>query len=657
MNQLLTGFFLSIIGFGFSQAIHVNQVGYYPESEKIAVAVDLEASSGDTFEVINITDNEVVFTGTLQAERYYNYGDENTRIADFSDLKINGTYQVQVGNMRSYVFEISNTAMLDVLKGSLRSYFYNRCSSKDLLMDSEYAGRWTREGGHSDDVVYIHSSARANTGISYVTKGQKGWYDAGDYNKYIVNAGITMYTMLAMYERYMPIMDTLDLNIPESNNGVPDVLDEALWNLRWMLGMQDPTDGGVFHKLSNYKFGADVMPKDHRQDRYVTMKSTAATLDFAAVAAQASRIYRKFPSQFPGLADSCISAAEQAWEWAQKNPNIRYVQHADFETGAYGDGNFGDEKSWAASELYIATADTNYYNAVNKGLTNWTISWNSVYYLGVFSLYHYQNASELNIDSTWVSDKILAFANRWLGYYNTSTYKTAFGTQDFFYWGSNAIAGNAGVALAHAYDITQNEDYRQAALSCLDYVLGKNPTGYSFMTGFGTKYPMDPHHRISVADGVSEPVPGMVVNGVNDNPDTGNEGLFNYPTVTAKKYLDVYKSHSTNEPAINYTVPFSYLALVAEAKHLGIEAVVGTAKELKEVNELLVSVYPNPAKGIITVNSEAKIYQVKVLNLSGQELLTTNASQVDVSGLEKGLYIISVETAKGTTSKKLLVEE
>lgn len=656
MNQILTGFFLSITSLGFSQAIHVNQVGYYPESEKIAVAVDLDNSSGDTFEIIDVENNAVVFTGTLQEEIYYNLGDENTRIADFTTFNNHGKYKVKIGEVTSYVFDIANNALLGVLKGSLKSYYYNRCSSGDLLMDANYAGKWTREGGHSDDVVYIHSSARANTGIRYVTKGQKGWYDAGDYNKYIVNAGITMYTMLAMYERYEPIMDTLNLNIPESNNGVPDVLDEALWNLRWMLGMQDPTDGGVFHKLSNYKFGADVMPNKHTQDRYVTMKSTAATLDFAAVMAQASRVYKKFPSEFPGLADSCISAAEKAWNWAQKNENIRYIQDTDFETGQYGDSRFADEKSWAASELYITTAKSSYYDAIDKSLTDWSISWNSVYYLGVFSLHHYQKSSRLSIDSVWVSDKIIAFANRWLGYYNSLPYKSAFGTNDFFYWGSNAIAGNAGVALAHAYDITEEEDYRLAALSCLDYMLGKNPTGYSFMTGFGSKYPMNPHHRISIADGVLEPIPGMVVNGVNKSPDSNNEQVYNYPSATAKKYMDVYRSHSTNEPAINYTIPFSYLALVAEAKQLGVKAVVGTAKNVEIEEGLQLSLYPNPVTNSFTINSEAKIYQVKVLNLSGQELLVTTNKEVDVSTLEKGLYLVSINTEKGMISKKIVID-
>ena len=113
---------------------------------------------------------------------------------------------------------------------------------------------------------------------------------------------------------------TLKTNIPESNDDVPDILNEALYNIRWMLTMQDPNDGGVYHKCTNAKFDAMIMPDKATEKRYVVQKSTAATLDFAAVCAQASRIFSKYKKQFPGLADSCLNAAVKAWQWAEKNP-------------------------------------------------------------------------------------------------------------------------------------------------------------------------------------------------------------------------------------------------------------------------------------------------------------------------------------------------
>jgi endoglucanase len=152
---------------------------------------------------------------------------------------------------------------------------------------------------------------------------------------------------------------------------VPDLLDEALYNLRWMLTMQDPHDGGVYHKLTNPKFDGMVMPHQATNTRYVVQKSTAATLDFAAVTAQASRVYRPYDGAFPGLADSCLAAATRAWEWAQKTrralPAGRDEQSfdPDVSTGTYGDNHVGDEWIWAACELYATTGKESYYTAVN----------------------------------------------------------------------------------------------------------------------------------------------------------------------------------------------------------------------------------------------------------------------------------------------------
>src|SRR5471030_407605 len=210
-------------------------------------------------------------------------------------------------------------------------------------LNEKYAGKWARAEGHPDTSVLIHPSAAsekrpAGTRIS----SSRGWYDAGDYNKYIVNSGISTSTLLSLYEDFPSYMKTVKLNIPESGNHIPDVLNEVLWNLRWMLTMQDPNDGGVYHKLTNAKFDPMEMPDKDQTPRYVVQKSTAATLDFAAVMAQASRIFRNFPKELPGLADSCIKQADMAWDWAVKNPNVIYNQDAmnkKFEpkvtTGAY----------------------------------------------------------------------------------------------------------------------------------------------------------------------------------------------------------------------------------------------------------------------------------------------------------------------------------
>lgn len=121
-------------------------------------------------------------------------------------------------------------------------------------------------------MVYIHPSAQTDKRpAGSIISSPGGWYDAGDYNKYIVNSGISTYTLLGAYEHNPEYFDTLKLNIPESNNKIPDILDEALYNIKWMLTMQD-ADGGVYHKLTNPNFDGFIMPDEADQKRYVVEK-------------------------------------------------------------------------------------------------------------------------------------------------------------------------------------------------------------------------------------------------------------------------------------------------------------------------------------------------------------------------------------------------
>src|SRR5690606_4601775 len=139
---------------------------------------------------------------------------------------------------------------------------------------------------HPDTEVEVHASAAsADRPAGTVISAPRGWYDAGDYNKYIVNSGISTWTLLAALEHFPTFWRQRDVNIPESGDAVPDLLDEARWNLLWMLDMQDPADGGVYHKLTTLRFGGMEMPERDTARRYVVQKTTAATLDFAAVMA------------------------------------------------------------------------------------------------------------------------------------------------------------------------------------------------------------------------------------------------------------------------------------------------------------------------------------------------------------------------------------
>lgn len=550
--------------------IRLNQVGFYPNAPKIAVWV---GDKQDSFFILNASKKDTLLKGKLSSQRINAISQKTTQIADFSEIKKVGKYMVAIPNVGvSYTFEIKPNIHREAAIASLKAFYYQRASTD---LPEKYAGKWHREAGHSDDKVLIHASAAtAQRPEGTLISSSKGWYDAGDYNKYIVNSGITMATLLSLYEDYPDFFKSFDANIPESDNKIPDLLDETLWNLRWMLTMQDPNDGGVYHKLTNPSFDGMVMPDKATKPRYVIQKNTIATLDFAAVMAQASRILRTYKKELPDLADSCLNASVRAWNWAKENPKVVYRQNEinktfdpDIVTGGYEDRSDTDEWIWAATELYVTTKDDNYYKAVNlypeKPLPLPT--WNQVQMLAYYSLLRNEkNLTEIaQKDIPNIKQKLAAFADELLLGVENQAFNTVMGkTAKDFMWGSSSHAANQGIALLQVYRINSDKKYLVGALSNLDYLLGRNATGYSFLTGFGSKQVMFPHHRPSEADGIIEPVPGLLSGGPNPGQQDKCEG---YPTKIAdESFLDVTCSYSTNEIAINWNAPMVYLAAAIE---------------------------------------------------------------------------------------------
>ncbi|MDP9047839.1 MAG: glycoside hydrolase family 9 protein, partial [Bacteroidota bacterium] len=296
-----------------SSDIRLNQIGFYPDALKTAIILKGESGSFTVQTLLNKT----VFAGTLKKSIKPAFDGNTTWMADFSAFRTPGKYIISIpGVGASYPFTIKNSVHREVAAATIKAYYFMRASTP---LREKYAGKWARAEGHPDTSVFIHASAASDKRPEGVKiSSPRGWYDAGDYNKYIVNSGISTSTLLSLYEDFPAYMKSVKLNIPETGNGVPDILNEVLWNLRWMLTMQDPNDGGVYHKLTNAVFDKFEMPDKASAPRYVVQKGTAATLDFAAVMAQASRIFKKFPLQLPGLADSCLEKATYAWGWAQK---------------------------------------------------------------------------------------------------------------------------------------------------------------------------------------------------------------------------------------------------------------------------------------------------------------------------------------------------
>ena len=531
--------------------IKINQVGYLPSRTKIALVPNTNATR---FEVINVADGQVAMAGDLPVSQKWSLAGNSVHIADFSAVTEAGQYIIRVaGFPDSKPVNISRDAYLDLHDGALKAYYFNRAG---LELDPTYAGDWARPLGHPDTNVLVHSSAATvDRPAGTVLSSPKGWYDAGDYNKYIVNSGISTYTLLASYTDFTDFYQGRDVDIPESGDDMPDILDEILWNIDWMETMQDPRDGGVYHKLTTLNFEAPVMPHNATSQRYVVQKNVGAALNFAGVMAKASRVFAEVPG-YANKAQEYRSAAIKAFEWAQDNPTLYYQQPSDVSTGEYGDQNVDGESAWAAAELFLLTQNTDYLDLYKqKAGSPSTPNWQDTMTLAYMSLLREGKTLLSNEDYESVKSQFMTYADSVVNAHNASAYRVAM-LEDDFVWGSNAVALNKAMVLLQAYSLDGEQAYHSAAVGLVDYVLGRNPIDFSFVTGFGVKTPMDTHHRQSYADDVTAPVPGFVAGG----PHTGRQDDCDYEgRLPATTYSDDWCSYSTNEVTINWNAPLVYV--------------------------------------------------------------------------------------------------
>lgn len=525
-----------------SDQIRLNQVGYYPSSVKEFILADL---SGTGFDLVD-TDKKVVFSGILVDQGSWQTSGEKVMIGDFSAFKTPGSYHIVVdGKISSYTFEIKHNIYEPALHAAIKSYYFQRAS---MSIEETYGGIYKRAAGHADNACIYHPSSGKSEGT---LNSPGGWYDAGDYGKYIVNASLSVGEMLLLLEQFPDAISDGALNIPESGNGISDLWDELKYELDWILSMQDE-DGGVYFKLTALGFGGFIMPEEYDLDRYIIGKTTTSTLDFSAVLAQASRLYKNID---PDWSAKALDASKKAWNWAKKNNDITFKNPEDVSTGQYGDSEFSDDFFWAASELYLATREDAFKAAMatyNQAyLHQLADSWmNFVRNVGFHSLLENKDALDTEMIEKLTTGH-LTLADEILRKISEHPYHIAL---DSFVWGSNSDILNQALILCVAHRISGEEKYLEGAEQITDYIFGKNATGYSFMTGFGSKKVMFPHHRPSGADGIKEPVPGFILGGPNNDRQDAHEVEYS-SEFAAKAFMDVEPSFASNEVCINWNAP------------------------------------------------------------------------------------------------------
>jgi endoglucanase len=548
-----------------SEAVKVDQVGYLPARPKVAIVTDPRATG--SFTVRRAADGSEVLSGRLGPALADPDTGDTVRVADFSPLTQTGSFYLDVAGVgASYEFDVAPDVYAKVFYLAMRAFYGQRCGTAVDLAPS-YPG-YRHPACHTTGTPNPDALMHASSGATGVVEATQGWHDAGDYGKYVVNSGITTGELLWTYEAFASRVGSVRLDIPESGNAVPDLLDEVRWNLDWMLKMQD-WDGGVWHKLTSERFGSFVMPQlDDGGPRYVIgtgsapFKSSCATGDFAAVMAAAARIFRAFDPDFAGAA---LAAAERAWRWLLLHPSVVFRNCCGVQTGEYGDANCSDEALWAAAELFRTTgrAEYNAYFAANQAaarpglIAAGTPSWQSVGTLALLTYYFSAQPAADEAVRAQIRADTLAAADTIVARTGANPYHVSLRTTDYV-WGSNGVAANYGVLLALANAMQPNPAYLDAAADNLHYLLGRNTFGLSWVTQTGHQPFRHPHHRPSGAGTNSEPWPGLLSGGPNRY---GGDPVIDAMPATppARRYRDDQRSYASNEVAINWNAPLVFL--------------------------------------------------------------------------------------------------
>ncbi len=528
--------------------IVINQGGYRPNWPKRALLINANNNrTGKKFRLINLDNKQKLSLDIKTKSKIDIHTGEFILALDFSQITKPGRYQIAYRNLTSYPFKIYNNAYLEALNTVLRSYYLQRCG---VALDDKQTGL-QHVVCHKDDGFIAHDDIINKQGELFSAPG--GWHDAGDYGKYVASTAVTLGHMLSIYERYGHLFDD-QLNIPESGNGIVDIIDEAKFGLDWLLAMQR-TDGAVYRKLSGKSWPKQYTPDQDKQKRYVYGISTPETAKFAAVMAMAARVYSDISTL---QADIYLHAATKAWQYlnSQTTQKVDWVKGDDSGSGKYLSSDVDlesallhdyDDRLWAAVELHLTTGEDQYleFAAPLIYLSQYTLyEWKDPSSLGLLNYLLLGNNKKLK---NHIEKILLKQAKDIFNRVQLSAYQIA---NHRFIWGSNKMTAEEGVILLQAYRLNNDKQYYLAALDQLDYLLGRNHFNMSFVTGIGNRPVKNVMHLYARA--IQKDIPGLLVGGPNEKAQAGFAPKDQGPL----SYIDHNRSYATNEYAIDYNAAF-----------------------------------------------------------------------------------------------------
>lgn len=567
---LLVIFFVFNSFLSFPQSwIRINQLGYLPESVKVAVLISEDDIKIKGFSLCDAETGKVVFRGKAELYNGEYWGMETAARLDFSLFEKPGRYFLKVDDIKSPVFRIA----YDVYRGTsdyvLRYMRQQRCGYNP----------WLKDSCHTFDGFIVDHPAK--TGEVIDVKG--GWHDASDYLQYLPTSANAVYQMLCAWRKAPEVFgDEYDANGNPGRNGIPDVLDEARWGLDWLLKM-NPAKGEMYNQIADdrdhrgfrlpnedtatYGFGRYrpvyfVTGKPQGLGRYKNrtegVSSTAGK--FASAFALASQIFK---DKNDSLSRVLKLKATEAYEFGLTD--LGTTQTACYLSPYfYEEDNYTDDLELAAWELFRLTGDSAYLgNADYWGSLEPVTPWIEKDTARHYQFYPFLNMGHVNLalSDTRYASRYRYFMRKALNILNSRRTDDPFQVKVPFIWCSNNYVV-AALAMHMFYaEATGDKSFRYQEAALRDWLFGCNPWGTSMICGLpeGGDFPEFPHSAFTLHLGVTTEgglIDGPVYSRIYKSligirllkPDTYER--FNKGMVV---YHDDIGDYSTNEPTMDGT--------------------------------------------------------------------------------------------------------
>jgi hypothetical protein len=697
-----------------SSYLLIDQFGYLPQSTKTAIIKNpkrgldsnVPFTPGSVYQVVDAQTNLPVFEGSpVKYNEGHTDSDSGDQLwwFDFSPVSASGKYYILdvENNVKSCPFVISETVYNEILKHAVRMFFYQRAGFEK---EARYAGEaWADNASHvgtlQDKNCRLYNKRNDATTERDL---HGGWYDAGDYNKYTSWTATYIETMLLAYLEN-PDVWTDDYNIPESGNGIPDLLDEARWGMDWLLRMQE-TDGSL---LCVVGLSGDSPPSAATGQSLYGPATTMATLSAIKAYALGYKVYSRIG--MTEYAEQLRTVALKAWEWAKQNPEVIFHNNSS-SNGSTGlgagdqevDGSYNREaiRITAALYLYEMTGDRDFLSVFENGYTVLPLfAWNNFvqqYWHSDQCLFMYY----LSLDG--VSETIKSRVKTALktGFNKTDDYAGKIGKDGYrsyirdYNWGSNKYKSDYGLTFylwsALSLEPDKNELFTGAAEDYLHYIHGVNPMGLVYLTNMnsnGASNSLTEIYHTWFCDKSSQwdkagysvygPAPGFLSGGPNENytwdgccpqncGSSGNNALCTAEEIPVDQpAAKMYKDFNTNwplnswaitEPSCGYQI--SYIRLlskyVTQGNSNSIEAVSPSPEAVPEV-------FPNPSKGTIHIRFTKEPLRTWELfdtqmHLLKKQKVTGYWTQVDVSAFPANIYFLRITTDRKSYLQRVIVE-